>query len=426
MSNKNQFSLLLTRRFMPLFLTQFLGAFNDNFFKSALMMLITYRIGDAAGVDSRILVNAAAGVFIAPFFILAAPASDLADRYDRSILMRWVKFAEIVVMGGAAFGFYIGNAWLLMAVLFLMGAQSTFFSPAKYSILPQHLSEDELIAGNGLIQMGTYLAILTGTIAGGLLILSENGIYLVGGLAVTIAAAGWLSSMFIPPTKPIDPARKISFNLVGRTLEMFRDVIPMKNVFGAMLAISWFWLVGATFLAQFPTYSRLILGTDESVATSFLAIFSCGIGLGSMACNAILKSEVTTKYVPASAYGIAIASVLLWYVSDRPPVVPGTAEIGALEFFSRPENFMITFCLFMIAFCGGLYIVPLYAVMQSRAPESKVSGVIACSNISDSIFMAVAALGAGFLISWGVSIPQIFLTMGPSTFIVGLLVSALK
>ena len=426
MSSKNQFSLLLTRRFMPLFLTQFLGAFNDNFFKSALMMLITYRIGDAAGVDSRILVNAAAGVFIAPFFILAAPASDLADRYDRSILMRWVKFAEIVVMSGAAWGFYIGNAWLLMAVLFLMGAQSTFFSPAKYSILPQHLNEDELIAGNGLIQMGTYLAILTGTIAGGLLILRENGIYLVGGLAVTIAAAGWFSSMLIPPTKPIDSSRKISFNLVRRTLEMFRDVVPMKDVFGAMLAISWFWLVGATFLAQFPTYSRLILGTDESVATSFLAIFSCGIGLGSMACNAILKSEITTKYVPASAYGIAVASVLLWYVSDRPPVMPGTPEIGALEFFSRPENFMITFCLFVIAFCGGLYIVPLYAVMQSRAPESKVSGVIACSNISDSIFMAVAALGAGFLISWGVSIPQIFLTMGPSTFIVGLLVSALK
>ncbi len=234
------------------------------------------------------------------------------------------------------------------------------------------------------------------------------------------------SSMFIPPTKPIDETRKISFNLVGRTLEMFRDVVPMKNVFGAMLAISWFWLVGATFLAQFPTYSRLILGTDESVATSFLAIFSCGIGLGSIACNAILKSEVTTKYVPASAYGIAIASVLLWYVSDRPPVAPGTPEIGALEFFSRPENFMIIFCLFAIAFCGGLYIVPLYAVMQSKAPESKVSGVIACSNITDSIFMAVAALGAGVLISCGVSIPQIFLTMGPSTFIVGLLVSALR
>lgn len=413
--------LLVARRFMPLFLTQFLGAFNDNFFKSALMMLITYRIGDASGVDPRILVNAAAGIFILPFFVFAPTASDLADKYDRSTLMRWVKFAEIVVMSGAAFGFWLGNAWLLMAVLFMMGAQSAFFSPAKYSILPQHLKEDELIAGNGLIQMGTYLAILTGTIAGGLMILRENGIYWVGGLAVTIAALGWLFSMFIPPTKPIDPSRGVSFRIVNRTVEMFADVYPMRKVFSSMLAISWFWLVGSVFLAQFPTYARTILGADESVATAFLAVFSCGIGIGSMFCDSLLKGKVTSKYVPAAAYGIAIASVLLWYVSSRPPVPEGTPEIGALEFFTRPENFMITACLFVIAFCGGLYIVPLYAVMQTDAGD-KVSGVIACSNISDSVFMAVAAVGASVLISLGVSIPQLFLTMGPTTFIVGLLV----
>ena len=407
---------------MPLFMTQFLGAFNDNFFKSALMMLITYKLGDETGLDPRILVNAAAGIFILPFFIFAPTASDLADRLDRSYLMRWVKVAEIIIMGGAALGFILNNLWLLIIVLFMMGAQSAFFSPAKYSILPQHLAENELIAGNGLIQMGTYLAILTGTIAGGLLILREGGIYLVGFGAVFIAIAGWVSSLFIPPTTPIDSTRKVSFRLVSRTIEMFREIWPMKKVFCSMLAISWFWLVGSVFLAQFPTYSRLILGTDESVATSFLAIFSCGIGLGSMACNSILKGKITTKYVPSAAYGIAISSVLLWYVSDRPPVDSSAQVIGALEFFSRPENFMITACLFMIAFCGGLYIVPLYAVMQNKAPESKVSGVIACSNITDSIFMAVAALGASVLIGWGVSIPQLFLTMGPTTFIVGLLV----
>ena len=416
--------LLFVRRFMPLFVTQFLGAFNDNFFKSALMMLITYRIGDASGVDPRILVNAAAGVFILPFFVFAPTASDLADKYDRSDLMRWVKFAEIVVMSGAAFGFWLGNAWLLMVVLFLMGAQSAFFSPAKYSILPQHLKEDELIAGNGLIQMGTYLAILSGTIAGGLMILRDNGIYWVGGLAVTIAALGWLFSMFIPPTKPIDPSRKVSFRIVKRTVEMFSDVYPMRRVFGSMLAISWFWLVGSVFLAQFPTYARMILGADESVATAFLAVFSCGIGIGSMFCDSLLKGKVTSKYVPAAAYGIAIASVLLWYVSNRPPVPEGTPIVGAWEFFTNPANFMITACLFVIAFCGGLYIVPLYAIMQTEAGD-KVSGVIACSNISDSVFMALAAVGASVLISMGVSIPQLFLTMGPTTFIVGLLVGAL-
>ena len=409
---------------MPLFWTQFLGAFNDNFFKSALMMLITYRIGDAAGIDPRILVNAAAGIFILPFFVFAPTASDLADKYDRSDLMRWIKFAEIVVMSGALLGFWLGNVWLLMFVLFMMGAQSAFFSPAKYSILPQHLAENELIAGNGLIQMGTYLAILSGTIAGGLMILKDNGIYWVGGLAVTIAALGWLFSMFIPPTKPIDPSREVSFRIVKRTKEMFADVYPMRKVFGSMLAISWFWLVGSVFLAQFPTYARTILGADESVATSFLAIFSCGIGVGSMFCDSLLKGKVTSKYVPAAAYGIAIASVLLWYVSSRPPVPEGTPIIDAWTFFSRPENFMITACLFVIAFCGGLYIVPLYAVMQTEAGD-KVSGVIACSNISDSVFMALAAVGASVLISFGISIPQLFLTMGPTTFIVGLLVGLL-
>ena len=408
---------------MPLFLTQFLGAFNDNFFKSALMMLITYRLGEAAGVDSRILVNIAAGIFILPFFVFAAPAGDLADKYDRSILMRAIKFAEIIIMAGAAIGFYLHNMWFLLAVLFCMGAQSAFFSPAKYSILPQHLNEDELIAGNGLIQMGTYLAILTGTISGGLMILRDNGIYLVGGLAVTIAAAGWLSSLFIPPTKPIDPDCKVSYTLVNRTIEMFKDVVPMKNVFYPMLAISWFWLVGSVFLAQFPTYAKTILGADESVATSFLAIFSMGIGLGSMVCNYIYKGEISAKYVPASAYGIALASVLLWYVSDRPAVDESAQIIGMAEFFTNPSNLSIPVSLFIIAFCGGLYIVPLYAVMQNRAPEDKLSGVIACANITDSIFMAVAAVGASILISMGVTIPQIFLSVALPTLIVGLAVN---
>ena len=419
----NQFKLLLTRRFLPLFLTQFLGAFNDNFFKSALLMLITYRLGDAAGIDPRILVNIAAGIFILPFFIFAAPAGDLNDKYDRSNLMRAVKFAEIIIMACAAIGFYLNNMWFLIVVLFCMGAQSAFFSPAKYSILPQHLNEDELIAGNGLIQMGTYLAILTGTISGGLLILKDNGIFWVGGLAVSIAFAGWLSSLFIPLTKPVEPERKISVHIIKSTLEMFRGVIPMKNVFYSMLAISWFWLVGSVFLAQFPTYAKTILGADESVATSFLAIFSMGIGLGSMACDYILKGRITAKYVPAAAYGIALASVMLWLVSDRPPAADDAAVIGMYEFFSNVSNLPITLSLFAIAFCGGLYIVPLYAVMQNKAPEEKLSGVIACSNITDSLFMAVAAVGASVLISLGVSIPQIFLSVAPLTFLVGLIIN---
>ena len=230
MSAKNQFSLLTTSRFLPFFLTQFLGAFNDNFFKSALAMLITFRLADGAGLDSRIMVNVAAGVFILPFFLFSAPASDLADRYDRAYLMRLVKFAEVVIMGMAAVGFQLQNIWLLLAVLFLMGAQSTFFSPAKFSILPQHLEEDELIAGNGLIQTGTYLAILTGTIFGGLLILTPGGLLRVGAGVVAVAAAGWWTSLYISPTRPIDPHRRVSADVVRRTAALVTDEIGRAHV----------------------------------------------------------------------------------------------------------------------------------------------------------------------------------------------------
>lgn len=423
MSAKNQFPLLTTSRFLPLFLTQFLGAFNDNFFKSALMMFITFRLADESGSDPRVMVNVAAGAFVLPFFFFAAPAGDLADRCDRAFLMRQVKLAEIFIMVGAAVGFYLGNIWLLIAVLFLMGAQSAFFSPAKYSILPQHLAQDELIAGNGLIQMGTYLAILSGAILGGILILRRGGIYVVGGTAVFIAVAGWLSSWFIPPTQPIDPTRRISPRFFRRTWEMVQNIVSMREVVVPMLAISWFWLVGATFLAQFPTYARLVLGANENVATSFLAIFSLGIGIGSTACNALLRGRVTARFVPAAAFGIAAASVLLWMFSDRPPMPPGTSLMGLGAFLKNPANWPIPLCLLLIAFCGGLYIVPLYAVIQSRAPEGCVARVIACSNISDSIFMTASAVGSSLLISWGWSIAQIFILMGPLTAIAGFMIS---
>ncbi|MBR1604265.1 MAG: MFS transporter [Synergistaceae bacterium] len=421
--------LLFTRRFMPLFMTQFLGAFNDNFFKSALIMLITYKIGDAAGIDPRILVNAAAGVFILPFFLFASPASDLADKYDRSRLMRWVKFAEIIIMIAAAIGFYLNSldfkiiaTWFLLSVLFLMGAQSAFFSPAKYSILPQHLNPDEIIAGNGLIQMGTYLAILSGTIAGGLLVL--RSVVITGNLVVLIALLGWLSSLLIPDTKPINPNLKLDFKIksvINKTISLWHEVTPMRDVFLSMLAISWFWLVGAVFLAQFPTYAKSVLNADESVATAFLAIFSLGIGLGSMTCDAILKGKITTRYVPFSAYGIAIASVLLYLLSNNN--INNNNIINARQFFTSLSNLPIPLCLFAIAFFGGLYIVPLYAVMQTKAPESKVSGVIACSNISDSLFMAVSAVLASVLIALNFEIAQIFLLTGLLTFIIGVLIN---
>ncbi|MCL1875239.1 MAG: MFS transporter [Synergistaceae bacterium] len=417
MHTPNQFSLLRSRRFLPLFLTQFLGAFNDNFFKSAMVMLITYRLAERAGYDARILVNVAGGVFILPFFLFSAPAGQLADKYERSILVQFIKIAEIVVMAGAALGFYLENIPLLMIVLFMMGAQSTFFGPIKYSILPQHLNKDELIAGNGLIQTGTFLSILTGTIFGGLTILAKGGIHLASFLVIGIAAAGWWASRYIPKTKPVAPHLKLSANIVRGTVKIVSGVVPYRDILLSIIGISWFWLIGTTFLSQFPTYAKLILGANEQVATLFLAAFSVGIGLGSMACNSFLKGEVSGRYVPWAAVAMSVASVLLYLVSRRPALVPGAPDIGIIAFLCSWENLAVVACLMAISFAGGLYIVPLYAIIQSRTEESRMAEVIACTNISDSLFMVISAVGTSILLYIGFSIPDIFWIMAILTVV---------
>lgn len=424
LQTKNQFTLFRSRNFMPLFMTQFLGAFNDNFFKSAMTILITYRLADGAGLDARILVTVAAGVFILPFFLFSATAGQLADKYERSRLVRIIKIAEIVIMAGAAAGFYLESIGLLMVILFLMGAQSTFFGPLKYSILPQHLQQDELIAGNGLIEMGTFLAILLGTIFGGLFVLSRGGIHTVSALVVGIAALGWWASLYIPQTRPVDPQLKIRHNIVRETVKIVTDVMPQRDIFLSIVGISWFWLVGATFLSQFPTYAKQVIGANEQVATLFLAVFSVGVGLGSLACNGLLKGEVSGRYVPWAAVGMSAASVLLYFASVRTAPLPGVPEIGIMEFLGSLQNLAVLLCLFFISFFGGLYIVPLYAIIQSRSEESRMARVIACTNIMDSFFMVLSAVGTTLLLAAGVSIPHIFLVMAVLTVAAAILVRA--
>ncbi|MBP8784355.1 MAG: MFS transporter [Synergistaceae bacterium] len=422
MQASNQFALFRSRNFMPLFLTQFLGAFNDNFFKSAMVILITYRLAEASGLDARILVTVAAGVFILPFFLFSASAGQLADKYERSRLIQLIKIAEIVIMSGAAAGFFLESIPLLMIILFLMGAQSTFFGPIKYSILPQHLKEDELIAGNALIETGTFISILTGTIFGGLFVLRSGGIHFVSILVVGIAVAGWWASWFIPKTTPIDPSLKLNKNIVEETLKIIADVKPRHDIFLAILGISWFWLVGATFLSQFPTYAKDVIGANENVATLFLAVFSIGIGAGSLACNGLLKGEVSGKYVPWAAIGMSIGSVLLYFASARPPIIPGTPAIGVFRFLFSFQNLGVLLCLLGISFFGGLYIVPLYAIIQSRSEEAHMARVMACSNIMDSLFMVISAVGTTILLTLGVNIPDIFLVMAFFTVIAAYIV----
>ena len=422
MSTRNQFLLFRSRRFLPLFLTQFLGAFNDNFFKSAMVVLITYRLADIAGYDARILVNVAAGIFMLPFFLFSATAGQLADKYERSFLVQLVKIAEIVLTAMAALGFYLESIPLLMIVLFLMGVQSTFFGPLKYSILPQHLREDELIAGNGLIQMGTFLSILTGTIFGGLSIMTAGGIHIVSFLVICIAVAGWFASRYIPKTKPVAPDLKLSANIIRDTAKIVTNVVPYWDIFLSVLAISWFWLVGTTFLSQFPTYAKLVIGADEQVATFFLAAFSVGIGLGSIACNGFLKGEVSGRYVPWAAMAMSAASILLYLVSRCQPLPLGTAEIGIVAFLCSWQNLAVLACLLAISFAGGLYIVPLYAIIQSRTDTSRMAGVIAYTNISNSFFMVLSAVGTSLFLALGFSIPDIFWVMAVLTVVAAFII----
>ncbi len=419
---KSQFELFRSRNFMPLFMTQFLGAFNDNFFKSALVILITYRLAEQAGVDARILVTVAAGIFILPFFLCSSLAGQIADKYDRAWVARWTKIAEIACMSGAALGFYLESISVLLIILFLMGAQSAFFSPVKYSILPQHLEKDELIGANALIEMGTFLSILTGTIFGGLFILGSGGLHLVSFLVVGIAVAGYWTSRYIPSTRPIDPALRFRFNALTETAAIVRDVMPQRDIFLSVIGIAWFWLVGATFLSQFPTYAKEVIGANEQVATLFLAIFSVGIGAGSLACNGLLKGEISGRYVPWAAFGMSVASVLLYFASLRSSLSMWAEPIGIWRFLLSFQNLAVLACLFAISFFGGLYIVPLYAIIQSRSEESRLARVTACLNIMDSLFMVLSSVGTTVLLWFGMEIPEIFLVTAVLTVIAAVII----
>jgi len=405
--------LLKSRRFLPLFVTQFLGAMNDNLFKSALVMLVTYQLAEAAGVDGPLMVTAAAGVFILPFFLFSATAGQLADRFDKATLARFVKAAEVVIMTGAAAAFFSQNVWALMAVLFLMGAQSSLFGPVKYAILPQHLHADELISGNAIVEAGTFLAILLGTIAGGLLILTGGGVLLVSGLIVGVALLGYGASLFIPKAPPLDGDLKVDPNVIGATVRMIRHAASRRDVFLSILGISWFWLVGATFLSQFPTFAKVSLNGDEGVVTLFLSIFSIGIAIGSMLCSKLLKGEVTAKYVPFGAILMTAFMTDLYFASTHVSALIGVGGelAGVQAFLSQPIGLRITADLLMVAICGGLYIVPLYAILQSRGEETHRSRDIAANNIMNALFMVVSALVVTGLLASGMTVPGVFMTV---------------
>ena len=393
--------LMVTTRFWPLFWTQFLGALNDNFFKNALVILITFRNVRVAGVPPEQMVALSAAVFIVPYFLFSGISGQLADRYDKAAIVQWTKVAEIGVMLLGAAGFWLDNTEMLMGVLFLMGLQSTVFGPCKYAILPQHLRDDELVAGNALIEMGTYLAILLGTILGGVLINIDQGTLIVSVGVVVTAGIGTAVARFIPSAPSLNPDLKVSWNPITTTFDLIRVATAYRPVWLAILGISWFWTFGAVFLSLFPSYTKVVLGGNESLATLFLAMFSVGIGIGSLLCDWLSRERVELGLVPIGSVGMTWFTFDLWLVGQPWTVAEGAELISVVEFLSTFSGWRISFDLMMLAVFGGFMIVPLYSFIQFRAKPEERSRIIAGNNVVNAAMMVAGSLGLTVVFTQG-------------------------
>ncbi len=387
--------LLTSRRLAPLLVTQTLGAINDNMFKNALVVLIMFH---AAHQGAGALVALAGGLFILPFMLLSATAGELADRFEKRRLIVLVKAVEVGVMGAAAAGFLLGSTPLLMAVLFGLGAQATFFGPLKYAILPQHLSEAELVAGNGLVEAGTFGGILAGTIAGPLLFGLPHGAALVAGAGLVVALAGVASAALILPAPASAPGLAIGWNVARQTGRLLASARANHAVWLCILGLSWFWVMGATLLTELPVLVRDGMGAGNHVFTLFLAVFSVGVGLGSVACGRLLRGEVSARLVPFAAFGL---SVFLWDFAHVAGHVQAAGGVAAL--LHGVAGWRMLADLLLLAVCGGVYSVPLYAVIQERSERARLSRMIAANNVVNAGAMVCAAAATALLAVAGVA-----------------------
>jgi len=402
----SQFGLMRERRFLPMFLTQFLGAFNDNVFKTALITLVIFRAGQLTQIDGKTLATLLPGLFILPFFLFSATSGQLADKFEKSTIARAVKLFEIAVMSLAAWGFLTNSLWQLVAALFLMGLHSTIFGPVKYGYLPQHLKPEELMGGNGMIETGTFVAILLGEVLGAVLAMLP-GVY-AATTVVAIAVLGWWFSRDIPLTPAVDAKLVINWNPFSETWRNLRFAKTNRTVWLSLLGISWFWFYGATLLAQFPTYSREVLGGDESVFILLLTFFSFGIGAGSMLCERLSGHKVEIGLVPFGAIGLTLFGIDLYFATPA-AAQSGAAILHFTDFLAASTHWRLLADIVLLGLFGGFYIVPLYALVQTRSEKSHQSRIIAANNILNAFFMVISAGVSMLLFSLGLSIPQLFL-----------------
>ena len=411
-----QFALLAQRRFAPFFWTQFLGAANDNLFKFAFTVLVTYQLqlGWLPPAQAGLVIGA---LFILPFVLFSATSGQLADKHDKTRLIRFIKTLEIAIMALAAWGFYAKQVPVLLACVFLLGLHSTLFGPVKYAYLPQQLNERELTGGNGMVEMGTFVAILLGNVAGGLLIATpEVGAQQVALACFALAVLGRLTAQAIPPCPATDPGLVINWNPVSETWRNLRLAHGQLAVFRSLLGISWMWFFGAVFLANFPAFAKEVLHGNEQVASLLLVVFSVGIGTGSLLCELLSRRHVEIGLVPLGAIGMSVFAIDLYFASRGLPPVAAALSLG--EFMAQPAHWRVLADLCLLALFAGLYSVPMYALIQLRAQPTHRARIIAANNILNALFMIASSLLAGALLGAGLTIPELFLAVGLANAVV--------
>ena len=411
----NQFALLGQRRFAPFFWTQFAGAGNDNLFKFAFTVMVTYQV-QVAWLPPSLAGLAIGALFILPFLLFSATSGQLTDKYEKTRIIRFVKNLEIGIMLLAGLGFMLSNAVVLLGCVFLMGLHSTLFGPVKFAYLPQALSERELTGGNGMIEMGTFVAILLGNVAGGLLVaIPEVGHTAVALACLSVALLGRLAAQAIPPAAATDPGLVVNWNPVSETwcnLKLARENIV---VFRSLLGISWMWFFGAVFLSQFPSFAKEVLHGNEQVASLLLVVFSVGIGVGSLLCEVLSRRHVEIGLVPLGAIGMSVFAIDLYFASRN---LPAAELMGLAAFLAQPAHWRVMADLLLLSLFAGLYSVPMYALIQMRSQPTHRARIIAANNILNALFMIASAVLAGALLAAGCTVPQVFLLTGIANAIV--------
>ncbi len=412
----NQFALLSQRRFAPFFWTQFLGAGNDNLFKFAFTVMVTYQL-QVSWLPPSLAGLAIGALFILPFLLFSATSGQLTDKYDKTAVIRFVKSLEIAIMLLAAAGFVLHSPVILLACVFLMGLHSTLFGPVKFAYLPQHLSERELTGGNGMVEMGTFVAILLGNVAGGVLIaLPGIGGTLVAVACVGLAVIGRITAQYVPPSPATDPNLRINWNPITETINNLKLAHQNIVVFRSLLGISWMWFLGAVFMSNFPVFAKEVLHGNESVASLLLVVFSIGIGIGSLLCEVLSKRHVEIGLVPAGAIGISIFAIDLYFAtSGLPPAASQT--LG--QFLGHGAHWRVIADLALLSLFAGLYSVPMYALIQLRSQPTHRARIIAANNILNALFMIVSSVAVGLLLKAGFTVPEVFLATGIANALVG-------